>query len=446
MGSNRTASEYDRVRVLWTDLNGIPRGNVVPAATFERRGEDGFGFAAGVAELTLEPGLLEEPSYGPESGDIVAVPDAEPPIPVAWRDGIGLAFADLTHVDGTPFPLCSRSALDRVTTAFEGAGYVPQVGIELEFSLLRSTDDGDYEPFNDRSSYAMDALDQATELIDDWTDAMAAGGFEVTCVHQESQPGQYEITFEHGDPVAVADGVTFFRHMLKSVSSQHGVKASMMPAPYTGADANGMHVHLSLWDDALETNAFAAETKDLAFPSGTQPVEGAGISTVARRAIGGLLAHSNALTAVCAPTVNSYRRLRPGSWAPVSIAWGPDNRSTVLRVPPHLGPATRLEFRLPDTSCNPYLALAAVLAAGLDGIENQREPPAPTMGNAQQEDHERLPRTLWAALEHLETNDVLTDHVGESCIESFISLKRDEFDRYQGTVSEWERETYLDAF
>ncbi|ELY68970.1 glutamine synthetase family protein [Natrinema versiforme] len=445
MGSNRAASEYDRVRVLWTDLNGIARGNVVPASNFERQREDGFGFAAGVAELTLEQGLLEDPSYGPESGDIVAVPDSEPPIPVAWREGVGLAFADLTRVDGTAFDLCSRSALGRVIDTLEATGYVPQVGIELEFSLLRPTDDGGYEPFNDRSSYAMDALDQAADLIEDWSEAMGAAGFEVTCVHQESQPGQYEVTFEHGDPVEVADGVAFFRHMLTSVSSQHGLKASMMPAPYTGADANGLHVHLSLWDDTLETNAFAAETTELEFPSGTRPA-GGGISTVARHAIGGLLAHSNALTAVCAPTVNSYRRLRPGSWAPVSIAWGPDNRSTVLRVPPHLGPATRLEFRLPDTSCNPYLALAAVLAAGHDGIETQREPPAPTTGNASQEDHERLPRTLWAALDHLEDDDILARELGEPLVDSFVSIKRDEFDRYQGAVSEWERETYLDAF
>ncbi|QCS42728.1 glutamine synthetase family protein [Natrinema versiforme] len=445
MGSNSAASEYDRVRVLWTDLNGIARGNVVPASTFDRQREDGFGFAAGVAELTLEPGLLENSTYGPESGDVVAVPDAAPPIPLEWREGVGLAFADLTHVDRTPFALCSRTALDRVTAALEAAGYVPRVGIELEFSVLRSADDGGYEPFNDRSSYAMDALDRATELIDDWTDAMTAAGLEVTCVHQESQPGQYEITFEHGDPIEIADGVAFVRHMLTSVANQHGVTASMMPAPYTGADANGMHVHLSLWDDALETNAFAAETNDLEFPSGTRP-DGAGISAVARHAIAGLLAHSNALTAVCAPTVNSYRRLRPGSWAPVSIAWGPDNRSTVLRVPPHLGPATRLEFRLPDTSSNPYLVLAAVLAAGLDGIENQRDPPAPTTGNAQREEHERLPRTLWAALDHLEANEVVARQLGEPLVESFISIKRDEFDRYQGAVSEWERETYLDAF
>ncbi|SIS19146.1 glutamine synthetase family protein [Natronorubrum thiooxidans] len=396
--------------------------------------------------MTLEPGLLENPSYGPESGDVVAVPDATPPTPVGWRNGVGLAFADLRHVDGTPFDLCSRSVLNRVTDTLEAAGYVPQVGIELEFSLLRPTEDGSFEPFNDRSSYDMDAIDQAADLIEDWTETMGVAGFDVTCIHQESQPGQYEITFEHGDPVEIADGVIFFRQMLKSVSRRYRLKASMMPVPYTGADANGMHVHLSLWDTALEMNTFAAETNNLQFPSGTYPADGAGLSAVARHAIAGPLEHANALTAICAPTVNSYRRLRPGSWAPTSIAWGPDNRSTVLRIPPHLGAGTRLEFRLPDTSCNPYLALAVILAAGGDGIEDRLEPPEPTTGNAQRGRHERLPQTLWAALDRLEADGLLSRELGETLLESFVKLKRNEFGRYQEAVSEWERETYLDAF
>jgi glutamine synthetase len=446
MDTNRIADEYDRIRVIWTDLNGIPRGSSLPAREYVQLRDEGIGFASGIAELTLQPDLLESSTYGPEDGDILAFPGATQPKSIGWRDGVGAAFADLTHVDGTSFELCSRTVLNRVLDRYEAAGYTPRVGIELEFSLLRPTEEGGYEPFTDRSSYDMDALDQASDLTGMWGEMMTAAGFETADVHTESQPGQYEITLKHGGAETVADGVMFFRHMIRSVSRKNGLKASMMPSPYTGADANGMHVHISLWDDAVETNRFVGEATDLQFPSGTQPVDGSGISADALYFVGGLLNHADALAGICAPTVNSYTRLQPGSWAPVNVAWGPDNRSTVVRIPPHLGSATRVEFRLPDTASNPYLALAATLVAGLDGIREGTKPPEPTHNNAHGEDHERLPRTLWGALNCLEADGTLSDGLGSSLVRSFLEIKRDEFDRYQRTVSEWEREEYINAF
>jgi glutamine synthetase len=218
-----------------------------------------------------------------------------------------------------------------------------------------------------------------------------------------------------------------------------------MPRPHTGEDANGLHFHLSLWDLEESENVFRSDDDDIRFPAGKHP-PGAGLSETGRHFVGGLLDHMQALTAICAPTVNSYKRLLPGIWAPVNVAWGPDNRSTVLRLPPELGSATRIEHRVPDSACNPYLGLAASLAAGLDGIRNETDPGAPTTGNAYEESYDRLPRTLWAALEHLEADNVLTEALGPALVESFVRLKRDEFDRSMDQVSAWEREEYLDEF
>jgi len=446
MCSTYEPDEFDWIRLFWMDLNGVARGINLPPSAFAHAREEGVSFANGVVEFTLEPGFLAETKYGPESGDMMAVPDPDSLVPVEWQDGAGAAFGSLTTVNGESLDLCTRSALEHVVADFESEGYTPLVGVETEFSLFQPDDDGGYEPFNTRSSYDMTGLDQTTDLLSSWSEAMEAAGYDVLGCHQESQPGQFEINIRYDDALTTADGIAFFRHMVKAVSERHGLKASFMPRPYSGEDANGMHFHLSLWDEDESENLFASETGDLQFPAGKLPAGESGLSDDARYFIGGLLAHIKALTAICAPTVNSYKRLLPGIWAPTSIAWGPDNRSTVLRIPPELGAATRIEHRVPDTSSNPYLAMAATLAAGLDGIQNETDPGEPTIENAHHQDYEGLPRTLWDALNHLEADEVLREALGDSLVTEFLTLKRDEFDRYQNNVTDWERDQYRDEF
>jgi glutamine synthetase len=441
-----TLSEYNDVRVVWTDLNGVARGITIPGERAADACEEGVGFANGVAELTLEPGLLDDPRYGAEGGDMIAVPDTDSVRPVAWADDTAAVFADLTTVDGERFDLCARSALRSVLGDLEDEGYRAMAGVESEFSVLSPDGDDGWEPYNDRCSYDLSAVDAASGLIADWTDAMESAGHDVLGVHQESQPGQYEVNLAYDDAMTTADGICFFRHMLKSVTRTHGHKASLMPRPYAGEDANGLHFHLSLWDPEASKNVFRSDDDDITFPAGKHPAGGSGLSATGRHFVGGLLDHMKALTAICAPTVNSYKRLLPGIWAPVNIAWGPDNRSTVLRLPPELGSATRIEHRVPDSACNPYLGMAASLAAGLDGIRNETDPGEPTTANAYEESYERLPRTLWSALERLEGDDVLTEALGPALVESFIRLKRDEFDRSMDHVSGWERDEYFDEF
>jgi len=440
-----TADSYDTVRLVWTDIHGVARGISLPAGQLEEAADEGVGFANGVAELTLEPGLLDDPKYGPQSGDMMAVADTDSLTPAAWRENTAVAFADLTTVDGEPFDLCSRSVLRSVLADVRAAGFEPRVGVETEFSVLAPDGDGGWEPLNRRCSYDIDAIDQAAGLLDAWTKAMEAGGYDVLGIHQESQPGQFEVNVRYDDALTTADGIMFFGQMVKSVSRSEGLKATMMPRPHSGEDANGMHYHLSLWDGNENLFAGGDGAADIEFPAGKHP-HSAGISDTARHFMGGLLEHMKALTAVCAPTVNSYKRLIPGIWAPVNITWGPDNRSTVLRLPPELGTATRVEHRVPDSAANPYLSLAATLAAGLDGVENEIDPGEGTLANAYEEDHENLPRTLPGALAHLEIDEVLREALGTDLIAEFLKLKRDEFDRYQDQVTDWERREYRDEF
>jgi len=444
MNTQRSADDFERIHLVWTDMNGIPRGVAFPADEYDTLLEDGAGFANSVAEFTLEPGLVEDPVYPAEGGDMVAYPDDDALVPVAWDDGVGLVFSDLADVSGADQPLCTRSLLGRIVDEYRELGYVPMVGVEPEFSLLTPTDDGP-EPFNARTSYDLDALDQASELIRDWTASMETAGYSVIGVHQESQPGQYEVNLKYDDPVTTADGVMLFRHMIKAVSRQHECEVTMMPRPHSVEDANGMHFHLSLWDTDREENLFAGDDRHLEFPTGQEPA-GAGLSSDAVHFIGGIIEHLHGLTAVCNSTVNSYKRLIPGIWAPCNTAWGGDNRSANLRIPPELEDAARVEFRSPDSAINPYLALAATLAAGLDGLRNRIEPPEPTTGNAYQEGYERLPRTLLTALDALEADDVLREALGETLVEEYVKIKREEFDRYQQHVSDWERDEYGDEF
>lgn len=431
------------LRLVWTDLHGIPRGTVLPSAQFDTAVDEGVGFASGVSELTLEPGFVTDARYGPEHGDVVAVADSNSVAPLSWREDEAIVFSDLKTPRGHQFDLCSRSVLRDVVSDLETAGYVPRIGVEVEFSLLRS-ESGSLVPDNDRSSYDLDALDQTADQIAAWNTAMETAGYELLGIHAESQPGQFELDFRYDDPVTIADGVVFCRHMLKSVARRHGLTATMMPRPHTDEDANGMHLHLSLWDKGVTKNRFASDDATLEFPEGG-PRDG-GLTDEARYFVGGILDHAMALTAICAPTVNSYKRLLPGRWAPINVAWGPDNRTTAIRIPPELGTATRIEYRVPDSAANPYLAFAATFAAGLDGLRSQTEPDPPTLANAYEEDYDHLPRTLWAAIDHLESDAVLRDALGTTLVDEFVKLKRDEFDRSQENVSSWERAEYVDTF
>jgi len=265
-------------------------------------------------------------------------------------------------------------------------------------------------------------------------------GFEIEASHHEVAPGQHEIDFKYADAIEAADNISTFRLVVKTVARQYGLHATFMPKPVYGINGSGMHCHLSLFREGQ--NAFYDEMDEL------------GLSETARHFLAGVLRHARGFTAICNPTVNSYKRLVPGFEAPNYVAWSAKNRSPLVRIPAARGMSTRIEVRSPDPSGNPYLAIAVMLAAGLDGIRQRRVLPAPVNRNiyvmSEQEKEaagiQVLPENLGKAIDELIADTVLLEALGEHVARNFVEAKRIEWKMYHTQVTEWEREQYFTTY
>ncbi len=265
-------------------------------------------------------------------------------------------------------------------------------------------------------------------------------GFEIEASHHEVADGQHEINFKYEDALAAADNIATFRAVVRAVAEQNDIHATFMPKPISEINGSGMHSHISLFTE--DGNAF------------DDPDDEFNLSETAYNFMGGILNHAEAFTAVTNPTVNSYKRLVPGYEAPVYVAWSDTNRSALIRVPDAAGASSRFEIRSPDPSCNPYLALAAVISAGLEGIENDADPGEPVREDIYEFDDEKreeygittLPGSLDEAVDALEADEVVTEGLGEHVTEKFIEAKRADYADYRVFVSDWEKEKYLEKF
>jgi glutamine synthetase len=265
-------------------------------------------------------------------------------------------------------------------------------------------------------------------------------GFEVEASHHEVAPGQHEIDFKYAPALETADNIATFKFVTKSIAHEHGLHATFMPKPIFGENGSGMHVHQSLFKDG--ENVFYDENDRL------------GLSQTGYYYIGGLLKHARAITAITNPSINSYKRLVPGYEAPVYVAWSSANRSALIRIPAARGAGTRLELRNPDPTANPYLAIAVMLKAGLDGIKNEIEPPEEVLENIYEmtaakkaeKNIESLPANINEAVNLLLEDDVITSVLGEHVLEHFVAAKKVEWDEYRTQVSQWELDKYLSTF
>jgi glutamine synthetase len=320
-------------------------------------------------------------------------------------------------------------------------------GPEREFLLYRRGEDGGIEPLpHDQAGYFDFSTDLAGEIRHDMVDALEAFGIRVEAAHHEVAQGQHEIDFEYSDALRTADNAITFKFTLKAIAQQHGLYATFMPKPIHGINGSGMHTHQSLFSIADDRNAFA------------DPDNKYGLSDVARSYMAGILAHARGMIAILAPLVNSYKRLVPGYEAPTYLTWGRTNRSALIRVP-KVSPGTsiegtRVEVRCPDPSSNTYLAFAAMIAAGLDGVERGL-----TLGDPVEESLfemdaatiaakgiRELPGTLGEAIDELEKDSVITDALGDHVMSHYVEAKRAEWDEYRTQVSDWEVERYLEQF
>ncbi len=378
--------------------------------------------------------------------DMYLKPDLDTFIVIPWEMDLSTArvICDVYTPDGAPFEGDPRQVLKRQLARAAAIGLDYYVGPELEFFLFKVHASGALLPLtpHDEAGYFDISTDLAHSVRRQMVDALTAMGIDVEASHHEVAAGQSEIDFRYGPALTTADSAITFRTTIKAVAQKNGLHCTFMPKPLAGINGSGMHVHQSLWHRTTGDTAMY------------DPDSEYGLSKTALRFIAGQLAHAQAITPIIAPLVNSYKRLVPGYEAPVYISWGRTNRSALIRIPrisTGRTKSTRCELRCPDPSCNPYLAFAVMLAAGLDGIENKMTPPHPTEEDLYHVDNvraglETLPGDLGDAIDALKRDDVIQDALGQHVYERFIEAKTQEWNDYQRYVTQWELDRYLKVY
>ena len=378
-----------------------------------------------------------------ETSDMYFYPDLSTFAVMPWTEGdraVARVICDIYNPDGTPFDGCPRNNLKRVMQEAQKLGYTYNVGPELEFFLFKRDADGGVSTVtHDAGGYYDIGPDDLGEIVrGEIVDTLERLGFEMEADHHEVAAGQHEIDFKYSDALTQADNVTTVKIITRQIAARHGLHASFMPKPVFGVNGSGMHCNQSLAKIG-SGNAFYDEKGDYQ------------LSQEAHWFIGGLLKNVRGITAVTNPLVNSYKRLVPGYEAPVYVAWSAANRSALLRVPAKRGNATRVELRSPDPAANPYLAFAAMLLAGLDGVKNKIDPPAAVTANIYklnederaQQNIPALPGSLWEAVHELSQSAVAKEALGEHIFNEFIKAKTAEWDDYRTDVTPWEHDRYL---
>ena len=420
------------IRMQFTDIFGQMKNVAITASQIEKA----------VNNQIMMDGSSIEGFVRIEESDQYLWPDLDTFTVLPWRPQYGKVarlICDVHNPDGTPFVGDPRGVLKRVLARAEAMGLEFNAGPECEFFLFQTDENGDPTiRTSDRAGYFdLGPLDHGEGTRREICLALEEMGFEIEASHHEVAAGQHEIDFKYAPALTAADNIMTLKLAVKTLAQQNGLHATCMPKPVAGTAGSGMHVNMSLFRDGK--NAFYDESGDKQ------------LSTLAYQFLAGLMEHASGFVALTNPLVNSYKPFDPGFEAPCFIAWSAGNRSALIRVPTPRGQETRLELRCPDPSCNPYLALAACLAAGLDGIERGLTPPPETTENlfalSQAEKDargiRRLPSTLEEAVEALERDSVITGTLGSHITEQYIQGKQREWTEYRNQITRWELEHYL---
>ncbi|HEV2528400.1 MAG TPA: glutamine synthetase family protein [Thermomicrobiales bacterium] len=420
-------------RLVYCDLSGLLRGKATHAAGLTDRLIEGIGLSR--AHLSLDGLDRVQPAAGLEPvGEVRLVPDPRTFTILPYAPRTALMFCDMLTLDRRPWDLCPRTTLRRVLELAEDHGLSVEAGFETEYYLGDyRTDDGapSVVPAEQAPGYSVQAMQALARVNDDLLGALEQQDVSVEQIQPEVGPGQFELSVRHGPAMRSADTYLLVKETIRAVAGEHGRLATFAPVPFTDQPGSGAHIHLSLWDTHSGENRFYD-------PRGER-----GFSEDGQRFIAGILAHLPGLLALLAPTVNSYRRLRAGAWAGAIAGWGFDNRETAVRVPSTFWGreqgTTNIEVRSVDNTCNPYLALAGIVAAGLQGLEDELEVVPPiavdpsTLSSVERERHGviQLPNSLGEALDALEADRVLTDALGPALMTAYLAVRRAEVAYYR---------------
>lgn len=417
--------------ISFVDLFGTMRAKIVPASAIDAVAKSGAGFAGFAVWYDMTPA----------DPDVLATPDPDSLIQLPWKPEVAWVASDLVMA-GAEVMQNPRQVLKRVIAAAAKQGYELKTGVECEYFLI--TPDGrsisDAADHQSKPCYDQQALMRRYDVVAEICDAMVSLGWKPYQNDHEDANGQFEMNWEYDSALRTADRHAFFKFMVKSIAEKHGLRATFMPKPFANLTGSGCHVHVSLWSTKGDKNVFADGKGDL------------GLSQAAYHFIGGVMHNAAALCAISNPVVNSYKRINApvtlsgATWSPNTVTYAGNNRTHMIRIPE----PGRFELRLADGAANPYLLQAALLAAGLDGIENKRDPGKRLDINMYTESHKatdakKLPLNLLDALRALEKSSILKAALGEDVLSSYLKLKYEDWNAYSRHLTDWERQTTLDC-
>ena len=432
------SENIDILRLLFADVLGLPRSKDLVVSQMEKAAAHGPAFCQGIWVTNTRGGVLDgHGSISSGLSDFVSRIDPNTIRKLPWEPGVAYAIVDAFEPNGDDNPVAPRTALKRVLKEYEELGLTPVIGPELEFYLAKQ-ENNEWVRALQRTGrvYTTGAIvdpDGTFLHMMRMLDQMAIGVF---AGNHEFAPAQYEINLWHGEALESTDRTFMFKTAIKDIAVRRGYNATFLGKPWAESEGSGFHLHFSVVDSKGKN----------------QMHNGEDLSEVANQMIAGILSHANALTAFTNPTINAFKRLGPDTLAPSRANWGYDNRATLLRVPPERGEGTRLEIRIGDGAANPYLMVASVLAAGLDGIKQKMKPNKAAEGWAYEDESDPLlPLTFTAALDALEADPLFAEIMGPIVISTHLSLKRDEIERYEAEVPDpstreitaWELEEYI---
>ena len=423
----------------FVEMSGAPKAKVVPATHLDDMATEGAGFAGFAAG---------EMGQGPHDPDMASIPDFDSLTIVPWRKNVAWVAGNV-QVNDQPWPYCPRTILQRQLENSKQRGYIFNVGVEAEFMLLKDDENGRYAPWDSldtlgKPCYDLRSLHRNLDIMMTLIKYMQELGWSPYANDHEDANCQFEINWVYSDALTTADRHTFYKWMVKTIAEEQGLLATFMPKPFTNLTGNGAHLHMSLWDEENQENLFLEQE------------DRNGLSQLAYWFMGGILKHAKALAVVADPLVNSYKRLISGAprsgatWAPVYITYGGSNRTQMIRIP---APG-RIENRSADGAANPYLVMAVMLAAGLDGIDNKIDPGKRNDDNLYEVPADELrrreigvlPRSLKEAVDCLEADEVIKQALGSEYADYYIKVKNEEWRQYHNTVSEWEADNYLGLY